>query len=281
MFCDQRPDTTASSHRKSPECILAREQARTGLREPSRSALTSLLRHTPLLRDLPDDIIHAVACMSVPKTLKKGEYLFYEGAMAQGFYIVQRGAIKLHRISVEGKERVFQICRPAESFAEEVVYSDTGFALNASATEDSQVLLVRKVEFLTLVKREPQLALSVLRSMNRQFENLMALLNDLTLKDVTTRLLGWLLERCPDPNSCKPYAFRLHQPKRQLAAELGTVSETFSRTLAKFRAQNLISIDRDTVTLLSPNRIARLLAGSKFLVPSGHTSRSRLNLIAA
>jgi CRP-like cAMP-binding protein len=47
--------------------------------------------------------------------------------------------------------------------------------------------------------------------------------------------------------------------KRVLAAELGTVGETFSRTLAKFRAQKLIAVKGRTVTVLSPSRLSALL----------------------
>jgi CRP/FNR family transcriptional regulator len=44
-----------------------------------------------------------------------------------------------------------------------------------------------------------------------------------------------------------------------LAAELGTVSETFSRTLAKFREQKLLAVKGRTVTVLSPVRLSALL----------------------
>jgi CRP/FNR family transcriptional regulator len=47
--------------------------------------------------------------------------------------------------------------------------------------------------------------------------------------------------------------------KRVLAAELGTVSETFSRTLAKFRDQKLITVKGKTVVISSPARLNALL----------------------
>jgi CRP/FNR family transcriptional regulator len=47
--------------------------------------------------------------------------------------------------------------------------------------------------------------------------------------------------------------------KRMLAAELGTVSETFSRTLAKFREQKLVSVKGKTLVVLSPVSLAGLL----------------------
>ncbi len=47
--------------------------------------------------------------------------------------------------------------------------------------------------------------------------------------------------------------------KRVLAAELGTVSETFSRTPAKFRQQKLLAVKGKTVTVLSPAKLSALL----------------------
>jgi CRP/FNR family transcriptional regulator len=84
-------------------------------------------------------------------------------------------------------------------------------------------------------------------------------LEDLTLKDVETRLANWLVKRCPDPQSERPVRIELTMTKRVLAAELGTVSETFSRTLAKFRQQKLIAVKGRAVTVLSPAKLAALL----------------------
>jgi CRP/FNR family transcriptional regulator len=44
-----------------------------------------------------------------------------------------------------------------------------------------------------------------------------------------------------------------------LAAELGTVSETFSRTLAKFREQKLLAVKGKTLIVLSPAKLGALL----------------------
>lgn len=51
----------------------------------------------------------------------------------------------------------------------------------------------------------------------------------------------------------------LSMTKRVLASELGTVSETFSRTLAKFREQGLLEVKGRTVTVLCPTKLAALL----------------------
>jgi CRP/FNR family transcriptional regulator, dissimilatory nitrate respiration regulator len=84
-------------------------------------------------------------------------------------------------------------------------------------------------------------------------------LEDLTLRDVETRLANWLVKRCPNPISDQPASIELTMTKRALAAELGTVSETLSRTLAKLREQKLISVKAKIVTVLSPARLSVLL----------------------
>lgn len=84
-------------------------------------------------------------------------------------------------------------------------------------------------------------------------------LEDLTLKNVETRLANWLVKRCPAPESETPVRIKLKSTRRVLAAELGTVSETFSRTLGKFREQKLISVKGKSVTVHSPKKLNSLL----------------------
>ncbi len=99
----------------------------------------------------------------------------------------------------------------------------------------------------------------MLGSMSLRLRTLVAQLEDLTLKDVETRLANWLLRHCHNPNSISPTQLQLKSTKRVLAAELGTVSETLSRTLAKFREQNLITVKGRTITILNPANLACLL----------------------
>jgi CRP/FNR family transcriptional regulator len=99
----------------------------------------------------------------------------------------------------------------------------------------------------------------MLGSMSMHLRVLVGQLEDLTLKDVETRLANWLIKRCPNPESTNPVTIELKMTKRVLAAELGTVSETFSRTLAKFRELKLLNVKGKTVTVLCPARLTALL----------------------
>jgi len=221
--------------------------------------IVNTLRSCQLFTGLPPMELEQIAAVSVIKSLAKGEYLFHDGDAARGFYVVQSGAVNVHRVNAAGKEQIIHVFRAGESFAEATLATTTGYPADACALEPTQVLLVQKDGILDLLKRRPELALRMLGSMSSHLRVLVSQLEDLTLKDVETRLANWLVKRCPDRQSEKPVRIELTMTKRVLAAELGTVSETFSRTLAKFREQKLLLIKGKTVTVLSPARLAELL----------------------
>jgi CRP/FNR family transcriptional regulator, dissimilatory nitrate respiration regulator len=231
----------------------------TTLAELKQIGIANALRSCQLFAGISIPELDAIASITAVKSVPKGSYLFHEGDPSLGFYIVQTGAINVHRVSATGKEQVIHVFRAGESFAEATLATDKGYPGDARAVETSQVLLVQKAGFLALLKRQPELALRMLGSMSIHLRVLVSQLEDLTLKDVETRLANWLVKRCPDPASQKPANIELSMTKRVLAAELGTVSETFSRTLAKFRQQKLIAVKGKTITVLNPSKLADLL----------------------
>jgi len=222
-------------------------------------ALVNTLRSCQLFTGLPQADLEQIAAVTILKTLEKDEYLFHEGDLAAGFYVVQRGSVNVHRVNAAGKEQIIHVFRTGDSFAEVALASPTGYPADARVLESTQVLLVQKAGILELLKRQPELALRMLGSMSSHLRVLVGQLEDLTLKDVETRLANWLVKRCPNPQSDQPVNIELKMTKRVLAAELGTVSETFSRTLAKFREQKLVAARGRTLTVLAPKRLAELL----------------------
>ena|ERR1035437_2875795 len=222
-------------------------------------AVVTTLRSCQLFTGLPPPDLQNIANVSILKSLAKGEYLFHEGDAASGFYVIQRGAVNVHRVTATGKEQIIHVFRTGDSFAEVALASATGYPADARALEDTQILLVQKAGILALLKRQPELALRMLGSMSSHLRVLVGQIEDLTVKDVETRLANWLVKRCPNPQSESPVKIELTMAKRVLAAELGTVGETFSRTLAKFRQQKLLAVKGKTITVLSPAKLSALL----------------------
>jgi CRP-like cAMP-binding protein len=224
-----------------------------------QAIIENTLRSCQLFLGLPAADIAAIASFVISKQLKKGQYLFREGDRSEGFYIVQKGAINVHRVSAAGKEQVIHFFRPIESFAEATLATEGGYPADARATEPTTVLLVPKNDFVDLLRRRPDLALRMLGSMSQHLRVIVGLVDDLTLKDMETRLANWLLKHCPRPVGVAQVEIKLDRTKRVLAAEMGTTSETLSRTLAKFRDQNFLRVRGNTVVVTKPRELQKLL----------------------
>lgn len=220
------------------------------------TGLVGSLRCCQLFSSLSGDDLQSIAAFASPLSLAKGDYLFHEGESSRGFYIVQSGAVNVHRVSAAGKEQVIHVFRAGESFAEAALASPTGYPADARAIEPSSVLLLPKGPVLDLIGRRPDLALRMLGSMSAHLRVLVGMLDDLTLKDVETRLLNWLVKQA---RATPAGVISLPGTKRVLAAELGTSSETLSRTLARLRTDGLITVESKSITVSNPAALAARL----------------------
>jgi len=225
-----------------------------------QAVLLNALRSCQLFSGLPQPDLEAVAGLVTVKPLNKGDYLFHEGDPSQGCYLVQTGAVNVHRVTATGKEQTIHVFRAGESFAEATLATERGYPADARATELSQVLLIQKTGFVELLRQRPELALRMLAAMSTHLRVLVGQIEEMTLRDVETRLANWLLKRCPDAKSASAHVVELRGTKRDLAIELGTISETLSRTLAKFRERKLLLVEGRRLTVRSPRELTSLLA---------------------
>jgi CRP/FNR family transcriptional regulator len=219
------------------------------------TGLVGSLRCCQLFTGLPAADLEEIARFARALFLTKGDYLFHAGEPSRGFYVMQSGAVNVHRVSAGGKEQVIHVFRSGESFAEAALASPTGYPADARALEASTVLLLPKANILELIGRRPDLALRMLGSLSGHLRVLVGMLDDLTLKDVETRLVNWLLKNCHG----RPGTVALPGTKRVLAAELGTSSETLSRTLGRLRDRRLIAVAPKALTVLDPEVLAAIL----------------------
>lgn len=221
------------------------------------------LKACRLFAGLDREDLEEVAGIASLRRLERDEYVFREGQRSTGFFVVQQGAVSVHRVSAAGREQVLHVFRAGESFAEASLAMEAGYPADARCVEPGQVLVIPRQAFLELLQRRPELAVRLLVGMSLRLRTLVGQLEDLTFQQVEDRLANWLLKRCPNPAGDKPVTIELTTTKRTLAAELGTVSETLSRTLAKMRDQRLLRTAGRTLTIESPARLQAFLGRIK------------------
>lgn len=204
-----------------------------------------------------DQLARVQAATRILRPLR-GEVLFTQGEPARQFFLVRAGAMKLSLLSREGVEKVVEVIRPGQFFAEAVAFMETGrYPVNAEALEDSELLAFDNAVFKTLILESRPLALRLLAALSRRMHALLNEIDELTLHNATYRTVAYLLNQAREQGSATGVALTI--PKQVIASRLSITPETFSRIQARLKEQGLIRIEGDGIILLDTERLRALL----------------------
>ena len=222
---------------------------------PNRIA--QALRKTPLFANLsPGDLDRIGRIVSLRRVAKR-EAVFRDGDTAEGFFVVASGSVKVFKLSEDGKEQVLHILEAGQSFAEATIFEGGTFPANAEALSDSEILFLPKRPFIELLEGSPKLALRMLASLSKWLKRMTDLVENLALRDVETRLVLYLSEGLKEQGV--PLAdgaeYELPVGKNVLASRLGTVPETFSRTLRRLQEEGTIDVRGRRIRILKASRL--------------------------
>ena len=117
-------------------------------------AVGATLRSCQLFSGLPAGDVEAIAGFAVLRSVPKDGYLFREGDPSEGFYVVQQGALNVHRVSAAGKEQVIYVFRAGESLAEPSPCESQARALASSCRKPRLECRVRLPDFAHTVRSD-------------------------------------------------------------------------------------------------------------------------------
>jgi CRP/FNR family transcriptional regulator len=228
------------------------------------------LRNIFIFSDLSHEDAEFLLSISKVKEYKKGSIIFFDTEPYQGFYVVLEGLVKIYKISKDGKEHIVHIVDEYNTFAEVPLFENSGriferdfrYPANAMAIEDETILLfVQARPFLELVYKNPPLCLKMLSGFAKRLKHLNNHVSDITLKDVTKRVCGYLYNeyvlRQPkqDETIINRKYFTLHVPKIHLASYLGTIPETLSRTFKKLQDDGTVEVNGKQIRVLDVKKL--------------------------
>ena len=219
-----------------------------------------LLRNGMLFSSLDSEQFEAVANLARVVSVGKDRKLFVQNQAAHHFFVLAGGQIKLTRIGFDDSEKVIDVIQPGQSFAEAVILSeDEVYPVNAQAIVNSRIIAIEANHYLELLRRSPDLCLSVMARMGQRMHWLINEIDRLVLHNATFRLVSYLLDQV-GPENDEQSEFRLKTPKSVIASRLSIVPETLSRTLKKLTLKGLLDYQRDgTIILRNVPELRRLI----------------------
>jgi CRP/FNR family transcriptional regulator, dissimilatory nitrate respiration regulator len=216
--------------------------------------IPSILGRLPLFHELGPEQIAAVAIGSREKHLARGEMLFQKGDVARGFYVVLGGQIKLAFPSAQGNEKVVEILGPRQSFGEAVMFMERPYPVFAEALADSLLLFIDRGAVLNLLAQDTSFARRLLAGLSQRLHSLVQDVESYSLRSSTQRVIGYLLQQCPEGiDSNGEVELTLPTSKQVIASRLNLTPETLSRVFHDLAERRLIRVSGKTIVIVDVN----------------------------
>lgn len=219
-----------------------------------------ILKKSLLFSGLDEENLAQVEAIAVRRPFAKGESLFADGEIANGFYLLAEGSMKLCKISPDGREKVLHFVHGGETFAEAAFFGDGKYPAEAKALENGEALFFPRESFMGLLERNPRFSLNLIVSLSLLLRRFARQIEELSFADVPARLAAYLVELAER----KSTSFQgttyldLDMKKGELASRLGTVSETLSRSFRKMKEEGIIEVEGSRVVVYDMGRLKGL-----------------------
>lgn len=183
---------------------------------------------------------------------RKKDFVFQEGETPRWLFVLEKGAVKVSKTNDDGRELIVRIAGPGEFIGYMALLRESQYPENAVALEDSVLRLVPREDFFALVFGNRDVNARFLKLLANhvaeQEEQLISLAYNSVRRRVATTI-AHLHEQ----------GFReIHMLREDLAAMAGTAKETVIRTLTDFKSEGLIDIHDGVITILKPDKLARM-----------------------
>ena len=228
-------------------------------------SIKNLLKKSCLFGSLPEKDLDQIEKIAYRKKYLKNDSIFKEGEEARGFYIVISGRVKVYKISADGREQVLHFISEGESFGDAAVFHGKTYPAYAQALSHAELIFIEKNGFINLIRKHPDISLKIMASLSAMLRDFSRLVEDLSLKEVSSRLAGYLVEQSEKKGkeTLEGKRLMLDLNKAELASRLGTIPETLSRSFGKLKEQGIIKMDRNHIVIVDEQTLARIAKGVK------------------
>ena len=190
---------------------------------------------------------------------KKKQLIFSEGNHPLRLYFVQKGKVKTFKSNDDGKELTVGLYSEGDFFGYISLLENSIYKETAEAMEDSEVAIIPREDFESLINENPDVAKRFIRmlasNLSEKEEQLLGLAYNSLRKRVADALLT-LQKKYQKPGSEQ---FSIHISREDLANIAGTATESLIRTLSDFRSEKLIDIRDGNIIILHEKKLSLML----------------------
>jgi CRP/FNR family transcriptional regulator, cyclic AMP receptor protein len=225
-------------------------------RDTKRAALLA----SPLFHAMQPAELDEILKFASERRVRRGQTIFQRGDEGSSLMAVLRGRVRISSFSGDGKEVTLNVINPGEIFGEIALLDGEPRSADATAIEDSALLVVERRHFLPFLRQNEDLFLRLLAVLCSRLRRTSTALEEIALFDLPVRLARVLLKLGDDygrPNAAGT-RIDLKLSQRDLSNLVASSRESVNKQLRTWREGGVVDMEEGFLVLRRPADLKRL-----------------------
>ncbi len=203
--------------------------------------MRELLRAVPLFQGVEDEDLDRVGSLLIERRHPRGATIVEEGLEGDSLYIIREGRVKVTKLSEDGREKILEMLGAGDFVGEMALLERAPRSATVQALTPVVVWALSRGDFLGVLRKSPDLSLSVIQELSRRLRVVNHQASALTFQRVQDRTRDLLVrlakEDGPEPGR------RITPPltHQQIADMVGTARETVTRVVKDLKGSGWLS----------------------------------------
>jgi CRP-like cAMP-binding protein len=194
------------------------------------------LRAIPMFSSVSDEALESIASLLIERSFPKHKTIVEEGAPGDYMYIIVEGRVKVTKLSGDGREKILELLEVGDFFGEMSLFDEAPRSASVKGLSQVRILALARNDFLRLLARSPDLALSVIQELTRRLRQVDEQASSLSFQRVKERTMGLLVRLAREEPGREGRPMTPVLTHQQIADMIGTSRETVTRAVKGLKA---------------------------------------------
>jgi CRP-like cAMP-binding protein len=218
----------------------------------------TVIERDSLFRGLPQATIERIATLAVRRVQEAGSVIFMRGDPGDALCGIVSGRVRISTSRAGGKEVFLNLLGPGDTFGEIALLDGKPRTATATAISRTELTVIRRELFLSLLRAEPQLAAHLIQLLCQRVRWTAELTEDSALLSVPARIAKRLVSLARLQGRETAGGTRVTLSQEELANFLGVSRQIVNQHLQAWKAKNWIQVGRGNLTICNVRSLENL-----------------------
>lgn len=225
----------------------------------------SLLKNLDLFRSVSEHDLDTVLQSAQTMRLQAGDPVFQQGQIAENFFILLHGHLKVVQTTPDGEQVTVRYVLPGEVFGIARAMRRPTYPAACIAVEESIVLSWPSSAWDHVIASNPQFAFNALQTVGQRLQDAHTRIKELSTEEVEQRVARCILRLIDSSGEQTEDGVSINFPitRQEIAEMTGTTLHTVSRLLSAWKDRGLVITGRKRVTVCRLDDLIRLAEGEE------------------